>query len=146
LKFDKKSELLGEVQLEVTQIQAGYQHNVVPDRCHYVIDVRTNEYYSNEEVYEIINASVNSEVNARSFRLRSSFIDPEHRLVKKAEAMGLQSFGSRTMSDQALIPAPSVKLGPGDSKISHKADEYILKDQIARAIDIYVELLTDLEL
>lgn len=145
LKFDKSSELLGDVQVEVTQIEAGYQHNVVPDECRFVLDVRTNELYSNEEVVEILKKHIISEVVPRSFRLKSSAIDPGHPLVKKAVEMNVHTFGSRTMSDQALIPAPSVKIGPGRSALSHQPDEYIVKDDIIKAIKLYISLLHNFE-
>ncbi|MCF8379276.1 MAG: M20/M25/M40 family metallo-hydrolase [Bacteroidales bacterium] len=143
LKFKKTSKLLGDVQLEVTQIEAGYQHNIVPDVCKFVVDVRTNENYTNKKALQIIQESVKSEVVPRSLRLKASFIDPEHSLVKKAKKMGLHTFGSKTMSDQALIPAPSVKIGPGKSSLSHKADEHIEKLQIKQCIDLYINLLKD---
>lgn len=146
LTFTKTSEFLGEVQLEVTQINAGYQHNVVPDECLFVVDVRTNELYTNEEVYEIIKGKISSDVNARSFRLKSSFIDPGHPFIKKAKELNIETFGSKTMSDQALIPAPSVKIGPGKSHLSHKADEHIEKLQIKEAIDLYYNLLKEFSL
>ncbi|MCK4921728.1 MAG: M20/M25/M40 family metallo-hydrolase [Bacteroidales bacterium] len=143
LKFKKSSKLLGAVQLEVTQIEAGYQHNVMPDVCKFVVDVRTNENYTNEKALQIIDKSIESEVKARSLRLKASFIDPEHSLVKKAQEIGISTFGSRTMSDQALIPAPSVKIGPGKSSQSHKADEHIEKLQIKDGIELYINLLKD---
>jgi len=143
IEFSKMSEYLGSVQAEVTMINAGYQHNVIPDECHFVIDVRTNEHYTNEEIMKILKRNMKSEVKARSLRLRSSFIDPQNPLVKKAESLGIKTFGSRTMSDQALIPAPSVKIGPGHSRLSHKADEYIETEKVYQAIDLYINLLKD---
>ncbi|HYW95644.1 MAG TPA: M20/M25/M40 family metallo-hydrolase, partial [Bacteroidales bacterium] len=129
LDLARTSEFLGDIQFEVTQIEGGYQHNVIPDTCKFVVDVRTNENYTNEEVAEILKNELDSEVKARSLRLRSSFIDTNHPLVLKARQLGIHTFGSKTMSDQALIPAPSVKLGPGNTELSHKADEYIEKVQ-----------------
>ncbi len=139
----RPSEFLGEIQFEVTQIEGGYQHNVIPDLCKFVVDVRTNENFSNEEVADLLQHELESEVKPRSLRLRSSFIDTAHPLVKKAGKLGIKTFGSRTMSDQALIPAPSVKFGPGNSELSHQADEYIEKAQILDAIDLYYNLLID---
>ena len=143
LTFDRKSDLLGEIQAEVTQIEAGYQHNVIPDECRFVIDVRTNEYYTNQEVVDILKKELSSEVVPRSLRLHSSSLSPDHPLVQKALSLGIKTFGSGTMSDQALIPAPSIKFGPGKSELSHKADEHILKDEIIKAIDIYINILKD---
>jgi acetylornithine deacetylase len=131
------------VQMEVTQIEGGYQHNVIPDLCKYVVDVRTNELYTNEEVVNILASGLESEVVPRSLRLRSSFIAPSHPLVGKAQELGIACYGSKTMSDQALIPAPSVKIGPGRSELSHKADEFIETDQITMGIELYINILKD---
>ena len=141
-KFDKVSPLLGPVLMQVTQVNAGTQHNVVPDICTAVVDVRTNEYYNNEEVYDIVASHCHSEVKARSYRLRSSSIDPNHSLIDKCRAMGMEPFGSPTLSDQALMRFPSFKLGPGQSSRSHSADEYICISEIADAIRKYVSLLS----
>lgn len=141
-KFDKVSPLLGPVLMQVTQVNAGTQHNVVPDICTAVVDVRTNEYYTNEEVYDIVASHCHSEVKARSYRLRSSSIDPNHPLIDKCRAMGMEPFGSPTLSDQALMRFPSFKLGPGQSSRSHSADEYICISEIADAIRKYVSLLS----
>lgn len=145
-KFEKTSELLGPVKMSVTQIQAGYQHNVVPDECSYVVDVRTNECYSNQEIADTIKRHISSEVNPRSLRLNSSGIPQDHRLVKKATEAGLKLYGSPTLSDQALMPFASVKIGPGESSRSHTADEYIKLSEIKSGIQLYIELLTDLYL
>lgn len=145
-RFARESALLGPVKLSVTQVSAGYQHNVVPDTCSFVVDVRTNECYGNEELLEIIRAHVQSEVKARSTRLNSSGIALNHPLVQKAEALGISLYGSPTLSDQALMAFPSVKLGPGDSARSHTADEYILLEEIKEGIRLYIELLEDIRL
>lgn len=143
--FPIESAVLGPVKMTVTQIEAGQQHNVVPDSCHFVVDVRTNEYYSNEEAYQIISGLIQSEVHPRSFRLNSSGINPEHPLVQRGIAMGLRIYGSPTTSDQAVIPYPSIKMGPGDSARSHTADEYILIDEIREGIATYIRLLEALK-
>ena len=127
--------------MNVTVIHAGTQHNVVPDRCEMVVDVRTNEYYQNEFVYEFLKKKLKSEVTARSFRLHSSRIDAEHPLVKRCVEMGMTPFGSPTLSDQALMPFPSLKLGPGESSRSHSADEFICLSEMERAIAVYQRLL-----
>ncbi len=128
--------------MQVTQVNAGTQHNVVPDECRAVVDIRTNEYYKNEYVYEFVKAHCKSEVKARSFRLHSSSIEQSHPLVKRCVEMGLQPYGSPTLSDQALMSFPSFKLGPGESARSHSADEYICLSEISDAIKIYVDLLS----
>ena len=146
-QFPKVSPLLGPVKMSVTVIQAGTTHNQVPDRCTFTVDVRVNERYTNEEVLDIIKTHATVDVRARSTRLRSSRIDPGHPLVKRLLAMGKQPYGSPTLSDQALMPFPSLKLGPGDSARPHAADEYIRLGEISEAVDLYVKLLdTDLSL
>ena len=140
-QFEKTSDLLGPTKMSLTVINAGSQHNVVPDRCEMVVDVRTNEHYSNEEVLEILKSHCKSDVKARSVRLSSSHIPKDHPLIQKLLSMGRQPFGSPTLSDQALMPFPSFKMGPGDSARSHTADEYIRKSEIEEAVRLYVELL-----
>ena len=143
-KFKKVSPLLGPVKMSVTVINAGTQHNVVPDRCTFVVDVRSNELYSNEEIYAEIKKNVKSDVRARSFRLNSSHIDEGHPFVQRAIRLGRTPFGSPTLSDQALMPFPSVKIGPGRSSRSHTVDEYIMLKEIEEAAEIYLDLLDGL--
>lgn len=143
-RFPKESELLGPVKMSVTVINAGTQHNVIPDRCDYVVDVRSNEFYSNAELLQIISDSVDSDVKPRSLRLNSSRLDSSHPFVRRALLMGKEAFGSPTLSDQVLMPFPSVKIGPGDSSRSHSADEYVKLMEIREAIDLYVRLLDGL--
>lgn len=141
LKLEKVSPLLGEVKMTVTQIEAGFQHNVVPDTCKFVIDVRTNELYSNQEVVSIISSLIDSEVKPRSLHLNSSGIEIDHPFVIKAKSLGLECYGSPTMSDQSRMPYLSVKIGPGDSARSHTADEFIYPDEIRKGIEGYIALL-----
>ena len=143
--FEKVSDFLGPVKTSVTQIAAGSQHNVVPDTCTFVVDVRTNECYSNQELFAYIDQQVACEVKARSFRLNSSRLAPSHPIVKAGQSMGLQPFGSPTLSDQALMPFPTLKIGPGDSARSHTADEYIFPKEIAEGIELYVKLLNNVK-
>lgn len=143
-QFPKQSELLGPVKMTVTQIHAGTQHNVVPDSCRFVIDVRTNEFYSNRIAFELLQAHLQSELKARSFRLNASRIGLEHPLVQAGRALGLGYFGSPTLSDQALLSFPTLKMGPGDSARSHTADEYIQLEEIAQGIEGYIALLEQL--
>ena len=139
--FEKISPLLGEVKMTVTVIQAGTQHNVVPAECRFTVDVRSNECYQNTELLDEIVRNVKSEVVARSTRLNSSGISLEHPLVQRAVAMGKKPFASPTLSDQALMPFPSFKMGPGDSARSHTADEYIRRQEVEDAIRCYCSLL-----
>jgi len=111
-----------------------------------VVDVRTNELYTNEEVYDIVRSHLKSDVTARSFRLHSSGISESHPLVRRCVELGLTPFGSPTLSDQALMPFDSLKIGPGDSARSHSADEYICLSEIEEAIDTYVRMLDGLDL
>ena len=143
-RFERVSELLGPVKMTVTVVHSGTQHNVIPDRLTALIDVRTNELYRNEEVFEAIQKHCRSEVKAHSFRLHSSYIDPEHPLVRRCIRMGMTPFGSPTLSDQALMSFPSFKLGPGQSARSHSADEFILISEIEQAITQYIALLDDI--
>ena len=145
-KFPKESSLLGPVKMSVTQINAGTQHNVIPDTCTFVVDIRSNECYSNEELFKEISARLKSEAKARSFRLNSSHISAEHPFVKRAVKLGRVPFGSPTLSDQALMKFPSVKIGPGKSSRSHTADEYIMVSEIEEAIRLYIEMLDGLVL
>ena len=120
---------------------AGTQHNVIPDRCTFVVDIRSNECYSNQELFDEIQKHITCEAKARSFRLSSSHVAPEHPVVQKAIAMKRTPFGSPTLSDQALMPFPSLKMGPGKSARSHTADEFIFVKEIEKAIGMYLELL-----
>jgi acetylornithine deacetylase len=147
-RFPESSPLLGPVKMSVTIVQAGTQHNVVPDSCTFTVDVRSNECYTNQDIYEQVRAHAKSEVTARSFRLNSSSIDEQHPLVQRALALGTtlngeprRTFGSPTLSDQALMSWPSLKMGPGDSARSHTADEYIRIPEIQNAIEEYLSML-----
>ena len=146
-KFRKCSPLLGPTKMTVTVVESGTQHNVIPDTLHFVIDVRTNEFYQNEYLFEFLCKKMTKcELKARSFRLHSSSIPQDHPLIRRCMEHGMQPFGSPTLSDQALMPFPSFKLGPGDSSRSHSADEYIKISEIQQAIDTYVSLLDGLTL
>lgn len=140
-KFKKESEFLGATKMTVTMINAGTQHNVIPDECKAVIDVRTNEYYQNEFLFEFLRKHLHSDVKARSVRLHSSHIDINHPLIQKCISMGKKPFGSPTLSDQALMPFPSFKMGPGESSRSHSADEFIRISEMERAIEEYIDLI-----
>jgi acetylornithine deacetylase len=144
-EFPKVSEFLGKVKMTVTQINAGYQHNMVPDVCKLVVDVRTNGLYTNAEVLEEIKAKAGCELSARSLRLNSSSIDLGHPVVLAAKKLGMNLYGSPTSSDQAIIPYSSVKIGPGDSARSHTANEFIYPDEIRQGIDLYIQLLENLK-
>ncbi|SFZ90939.1 acetylornithine deacetylase [Flaviramulus basaltis] len=141
-KFKKGSEALGDVKLTVTQINAGSQHNVVPADVKLVIDVRVNDAYTNSEIAEILQKEAPcTSMTPRSLRLNSSSIPVNHDLVKAGIAMGRSTYGSPTLSDQAALSCPSLKLGPGDSTRSHSADEFIYINEIEEGIKIYIELL-----
>lgn len=147
LKFPIESPTLGPVKISVTQINAGTQHNVVPDRCTFVADIRTTDAYSNPETLDLIRAAVpEATLTPRSTRLNSSRIDPSHPIVQRLVTLGAEPFGSPTLSDQALMPWQSLKLGPGDSARSHTADEYIFLSEIRDAIAMYTTLLDGLNL
>ncbi len=141
-----QTDLLGPVKMTTTMIEAGTQHNVIPDKCTFVVDVRSNECYSNEQIFDYLKQNLSCEVQARSFRLSSSGISLDNPLVKKVLAMGGQPFGSPTLSDQALMRFPSLKMGPGQSSRSHTANEFIEVDEIYQAIDTYYNLLNNLDI
>lgn len=147
LQFPRVSPTLGPAKISVTQIEAGTQHNVVPDCCKIVVDVRTTDAYSNIETLELIRQAVpDCELTPRSTRLNPSSISPEHPIIKRLVLMGAEPFGSPTLSDQALMSWQSVKLGPGQSSRSHTADEFIYLDEIRNAIETYIKLLDGINL
>ena len=139
--FDEVSKTLGPVRMSVTMINAGQQHNVVPDECKFVVDVRSTDCYSNTQILEIIRAHVKSKVEPRSTRLNPSSIPMDHPIVQAGIALGGRTYGSPTMSDQALMPYPSLKLGVGDSARSHTADEFVFIHEIEEGIEFYIQLL-----
>lgn len=140
-RFAKVSELFGPLKMSVTVINAGSQHNVVPELCSFTVDVRVTDAYTNEEVLKIIKTNVDCTVKPRSTRLKPSSIDKDHPIVQSGIRMGKQTYGSPTTSDQALLSIPSVKVGPGDSARSHMADEYVYVQEILDGIADYVEML-----
>ena len=141
-KFERQSDALGEVKMTVTQINAGIQHNAVPAEVKLVVDVRVNDKYSNQEITAILKSkSPCDSIEPRSLRLNSSSIPKDHELVKAGIALGRETYGSPTLSDQAVLTCPSLKLGPGDSTRSHSANEFIYVKEIEEGIQIYVDLL-----
>ena len=141
--FEKVSEMLGETKLTVTQINGGSQHNVVPAQVDLVIDVRVNDCYSNQEIAEILTKDAPCEMKARSLRLNSSSIDPDHSLVRAGVGLGRKTYGSPTLSDQAALSCQSLKLGPGNSTRSHSADEFVYINEIEEGIDLYIQILNE---
>lgn len=144
LKFDEESDWLGPVKVTVTQVEAGSQHNVVPNSCRFVVDCRTTDKMGNEELFEHLKSICASELTARSFRLRPSFIDEDHPFIQIAKQRGKTCYGSPTTSDQAVMNVPSLKMGPGDSARSHTADEFIYLSEIEKGIEDYIEMLGEL--
>ncbi len=141
--FERISETLGEVKLTVTQINAGSHHNVVPAQVNLVIDVRVNDKYTNNEIAEMLKAAAPCELKERSLRLNSSSIHIEHLLVQSGIKLGRETYGSPTLSDQAALSCPSLKLGPGDSTRSHSADEFIYVSEIEEGIALYIKVLEE---
>ena len=144
--FPKVSEFCGPVKMSVTMIEAGSQHNVVPDRCKFVVDIRNNGLYTNEEILAFVQQSIQSEAVPRSTRLTGSSISLDHPVVKRAVSMGLEPYGSPTISNQTLCPFTTLKIGPGQSSRSHTADEYIVPSEIEEGLAIYCKLLDSLQL
>ena len=146
-KFEKTSDTLGKVKMTLTQINAGQQHNAVPAKLSMVVDVRVNDCYSNQEVVDIIKEQLpNAEVSPRSTNLNSSSIPKNHPLVVAGTALGRETYGSPTLSDQAVLSCPSLKLGPGDSTRSHTADEFIYVNEIEEGIAIYIQILKNINI
>jgi acetylornithine deacetylase len=145
-QFENVSSLLGPVQMNVTKIEAGKNHNVVPDKCSLVVDVRCTDAYTLEETLEIIDKHTEGEIVPRSVRLRPSVLAAEHPIMLTAYNLGISTYGSPTLSDQALMPFASLKMGPGESSRSHMADEYIFLHEIEKGIEVYTELLEEMKL
>lgn len=141
-EFEKVSETLGPVKMTVTQINAGKQHNVVPANCHFVVDIRVNNCYSNEEILKIVTENIEAEVKPRSLHLRSSAIDKNHKLVQSGINSGRTTYGSPTLSDQSVLSCQSLKIGPGNSLRSHSADEFIYTNEIEKGIELYIKILS----
>ncbi|MDE3125416.1 MAG: M20 family metallo-hydrolase [Bacteroidota bacterium] len=141
-RFEKVSDLLGPVKMSVTVIQTdNKQHNVVPAQCQFVVDIRVNELYTFEEILSVIQQNIQSHFQPRSCRLRSTSIPLQHPLIQAGLSLGCTGYGSPTTSDKALMPFPTLKMGPGDSARSHSADEFIYIDEITNGIALYIELL-----
>ena len=145
-QFEKVSDFLGPVKMTVTQIAAGTQHNVVPDKCTFVVDVRPNGMYTNPELLSMIKSSISCEVKERSTRIGSSHLPLDHPAVVRGLSLGLEPFGSPTTSNQALCPFPTLKIGPGESSRSHSADEFICLDEIEKGVEVYTALLDGLKI
>ncbi|MCQ2057444.1 MAG: M20/M25/M40 family metallo-hydrolase [Bacteroidaceae bacterium] len=147
-KFESVSPFLGPVKMTVTMVHAGTQHNVIPDTCTFTADVRSNEMYSNRQIFDLIQENLPEWclVRARSFNLNSSRLNPGHPIVRKAVSLGLEPYGSPTLSDQAVLACPSFKMGPGDSARSHTAGEYICLSELEAAVPAYLKLLDGLEI
>lgn len=143
-KFERVSKTLGDIKVTVTQINAGRQHNVLPEECSFVVDVRTTDAYTNEETIALLQAAIKSDCKERSTRNRASAIDVEHPLVLAAVAAGSERFVSPTTSDMVHMSFPSIKIGVGQSKRSHTPDEYVLLGEIDRGLDVYYKLITNL--
>ena len=138
---EKMSDTLGATKLTVTQINAGSQHNVVPAECHFVVDVRVNDCYSNQEMVDLIQSQVEVEVKPRSLRLNSSSIPADHPIVESGKSLGRTTYGSPTLSDQSNLSCPSLKLGPGDSLRSHSSDEFITEEELKEGFELYTAIL-----
>ena len=142
-QFEKVSEVLGPVKMTVTQINAGKQHNVVPAKCHLVVDIRVNDCYSNIEILETVNKHLTAQITPRSMHLNASSIPISHGLVQAGIALGRTTYGSPTLSDQSVLSCQSLKLGPGESLRSHSADEFIFVNEIEEGIQLYIKILGD---
>ena len=142
--FEKVSPRMGKVNLNVTQIKAGTAHNVIPDRCDFVIDIRPTEQYSNEEILNELQEICTSELKPRNLANRSSATFEDSPLQKAAEALGIETFSSPTTSDWMRISCDAIKMGPGESARSHKKDEYVFVEEIRKGIETYIEFIESL--
>lgn len=145
ISFSDHSVWLEDPSLKVTMINAGTGHNVVPGKCEFVIDVRSNDRYSNQRLLDLVRTHCSSDLTPRSMRLRTSYLKENHPVFKLLHSAGMKPFGSPTLSEMALLDFPSIKIGPGDSARSHTANEYILKEEIVAAIEIYKKLIGEIQ-
>ena len=145
-KFDRVSPTLGEVKLVVTQINSGMAHNVIPDNCTFVVDIRPNECYDNHEIVNMLQKEIGSKLTARNFANRSNATPKDSPLYKTAGKLGMEMITSPTCSDWISMPVPAIKIGPGDSTRSHKADEFIFKNEITDGIDKYITFIENIAL
>ncbi len=141
VKFDKISSTMGEVKLTVTQINAGTQHNVVPDKCTFVVDIRPTNKYTNAEILEILQSKVKSKLTARNLTNKSSATPPNHILMKTVKELGIETYVSPTTSDWMRISCPAIKMGPGESARSHQADEFVLVEELEKALNGYIAFI-----
>ncbi len=146
VKFDKISPTMGEVKLTVTQINAGTQHNVVPDKCTFVVDIRPTDQYSNTEILQILQSKVKSTLTARNLTNKSSATPPGHILMKTIEKLGIESYVSPTTSDWMRISCPAVKMGPGESARSHQADEFVLVSELEMGLNGYIRFIESIKI
>lgn len=144
VRFGRISPAMGEVKLTVTQIHAGTQHNVVPDRCRFVVDIRPTEQYTNREIMDILQPLVKSTLTARSLTNSSSATPSGHRLTDGVHRMGIGTYTSPTTSDWMRITCPAIKMGPGESARSHQADEFVLIEELEQGMKGYIDLITQL--
>lgn len=136
--FSKLSPTMGRVGLNVTQIQAGTAHNVIPDKCSFVVDIRPTEQYSNQQILEELQSVCRSSLTPRNLSNRSSATPEDSALLRTVRELGIETFSSPTTSNWMRTSAQAIKMGPGESSRSHRADEYILRGEIEDAIEKYI--------
>ena len=144
-EFVRISPRMGKVHLNVTQINAGSAHNVIPDRCDFVMDIRPTEQYTNEEILHELQEICRSELRPRNLANRSSATFADSHLQKTAESLGIETFSSPTTSDWMRITCDAVKMGPGDSSRSHRKNEFVFVDEIGKAIETYIDFITNIK-
>ena len=140
-RFPRRSEVLGDVRMSVTVIKAGTLHNMVPASCEFTVDVRPNGEYTLEEIVSEIRENVRCTVKPRSLRHNSTVLPSDHPALKAAEAVCGECFASPTTSNQTLCDFPTIKIGPGESSRSHRADEHIFVAEIDACVDIYCNFI-----
>ena len=133
---------MGKVNLNVTQINAGTAHNVIPDRCSFVIDIRPTEQYTNEEILNELKRICRSELKPRNLMNRSSATYENSRLQKADEELGIETFSSPTTSDWMRVGCDAIKMGPGESQRSHRKDEFVTIEEIEKGINTIINTIT----
>src|SRR5690606_18055509 len=124
-----------------TIIQAGTQHNVIPDTCQFTLDIRVTDQYSLEEILAILDENLKTEIKPRSDQFKPSSISIDHPIVQAVWALRRTTYGSPITSDQSHLSCPSLDMGPGHSARSHTANEYMYLRDIEQALAQYILIL-----
>lgn len=143
--LERLSVTLGEVKFTAASIEAAADEGMVPDSCRFMIEVRANDCYTNDEILSLLQAALPCEMTPMPGVAEASHIDMQHPFVRRAELLGCEPFGSSARSDRAYIDCPSVGIGPGEPE-PVAGDEFIRLADVREAIEMFVNLLDDLQL